>query len=65
MSQKLQLLNYLKRNKTITKVEAFKKLGIWNSGGRICDLRNMGYKIETHMIESGNKKFALYEYKGA
>lgn len=46
-TQKDILLDYLKRNKTITGAEAFSVLGIYRLSARISELREDGHEIET------------------
>jgi len=59
------LLHYLQENGSITGMECITELGIMNYKGRICDLRQLGYKIrtvmETKVNARGEKKtFARY-----
>lgn len=60
-TQKKQILDYLKTGKSITKLEALKMFGCWNSGDCIFNLRKEGYNIETTMITNGEKRFASYK----
>ena len=60
-TQKKQILDYLKTGKSITKLEALKMFGCWNSGDCIFNLRKEGYNIETTMITNGKKRFASYK----
>lgn len=67
-SQKKRLLNFLKKKGSITKAEAYRMLGIWNTGGRIHELRREGHKIDTEMVERFGRnarkmKVAKYIYK--
>lgn len=56
-TQTERLLDYLKQHGSITKVEAWTELGIWNSGGRIFDLKRPPYycNIRTDMINVRNR----------
>jgi hypothetical protein len=50
-------------------MQSINDLGVMNYKGRICDLRKMGYAIETKYISKLNrqgemKTFALYTLKG-
>ncbi len=49
MPQYLTILNHLK-TKPITKIQALKLYGIWNSGNEIMKLRSKGHNITTLMI---------------
>ena len=60
-TQKKQILDYLKTGKSITKLEALKMFGCWNSGDAILHLRRAGHKIEMTMITNGKKRFASYK----
>ena len=43
------LLEYLEENESINPLEALSELGIYRLSGRICDLRKLGYPIETDL----------------
>ena len=66
-TQKKQILDYLKTGKSITKLEALKMFGCWNSGDIIFKLRNEFKRnneklsIKTDMITNGKKRFASYK----
>lgn len=65
-SQAEALLNAL-QIKSMTKFEIFTELGIWNSGARINELRELGYAIETKMIDHvsvrwGKQTIAQYTF---
>lgn len=61
MTQKEMILEYLKEHKSMTKLQGLKELGIMNVGARIGELRQIGYEIETEMIQvKGKKKVARY-----
>lgn len=57
------LENYLLSGKSITKLEALKKFGVWNTGDVIFKMRKRGVDIETRMIKRGNNTFAKYKLK--
>ena len=56
MNQVEALLDYLKENGSITGMESITELGIMNYKGRICDLRRLGFDIETKWESATNKK---------
>ena len=60
MSQKLQILNHLKNQKSITPIEALADYGCMRLGARILELRNVGYDIRTDLVERNGKRFAEY-----
>jgi hypothetical protein len=67
-NQKIRLLQYLKKNKSITPLEAWTELGIYRLSDTIFKLRNDGHYIKTEQQTSYNKfdekvKFAKYVYK--
>lgn len=60
MTQQQVLLNHLKHT-AITKLQALRMYGIWNTGNEIFKLRLKGYKIITTMIpRSEGHPFAQY-----
>ena len=66
---KLRILNHFKKNGSITSMEAFQNYGITRLSARIKDLRDMGYDIVTHMVESPNRygeitRYAKYVLRG-
>ena len=64
-NQAQKLLEFLQKKGSITKAEAYRMLGIWNSGARVFDLRQQGYDIETVMVErynSAGRKYRVAKY---
>lgn len=60
-TQSRQILAHLKSGKTITPIEALISYQCFRLGARIYDLRQSGYAIETHMIETDSgKRIARY-----
>lgn len=65
----LRVLNHLKRYGSITSLVAFEDYGITRLASCINRLRNMGYNIDTVMIDSENRygdscRYANYVLKG-
>ena len=60
MSQKNQILAYLKRGRGLTALQALDKFGCFRLASRIDELRSQGHKIHTEMVEKGGKRFARY-----
>lgn len=60
MSQNKTVLNHLKRHGSITSLDAILQHKILRLAARINDLREMGYNIQTIMIEQNDKRFAKY-----
>ncbi len=56
MSQKDQILQFLKTKRQLTPLEALKRFGTLRLSGRILELRQDGHRIETTMIEVGHDK---------
>lgn len=55
-SQGAKILKYLRTHKRgITTMDAFLKLGISRLSGRVFDLRQSGYDIETYMETGKNR----------
>ena len=64
-SQNKQIINYLKRGKSITPIEALNRFGCFRLSGRIHNLRNgdfdgTHYKIRTVIVKRGEKRVASY-----
>lgn len=67
-TQKERLLDYLKRYKCITALEAIRDLGILNLKGRVYDLRQAEHKIEREWVYvvnrwGGKTRVARYKLK--
>lgn len=68
-SQWQDLLAYLEEHGSITGMDCIRELGILNYKGRICDLRKMGYIIETRWMKvlkrnGRTTKIAVYILRG-
>lgn len=50
------ILRHLQSGRTITPLESLSLFGCFRLGGRIYDLKKMGYKIESKMVDVGNGK---------
>lgn len=60
-TQKQRILAWLVEGNTLTKLQAILWWGIMNLGGRIGELRDDGFKIETKMKHTGEgKEYAVY-----
>lgn len=65
MTHEMKILEYMKRNGSITQREAFLELGCTRLAARIKDLRGHGYPIITEMTDGENRdgektRFATY-----
>ena len=60
MSQKNQILGHMRRNKTITPLQALELYGCLRLAARIQNLRDSGYKIATEWVMTPEKRFARY-----
>lgn len=60
MSQKLQVLNHIKKHGSITPMQAFSKYQITCLAERIRDARDSGHKIATEYVKKNGKRFARY-----
>lgn len=66
---KPRIIEYMKEHGGITSQDAFKHLGITRLSARIKELRELGYKIDTIMVDSFNRygepvRYAKYVLKG-
>jgi len=59
-SQTKNLLSHLESGRSITPIEALSLYGIFRLGARILDLRQSGYRIQTHTESKNGKRFARY-----
>lgn len=59
-AQKLQIVRHLAKGHTLTKLQALRKFGCWNLGGRIFDLRAERWPIKTRMVTRKDKRIAEY-----
>lgn len=69
MSQQMEILEYLKKNKTMTPMDAVVHMGCLKLATRISELKRLGYDIETvmesHVNATGQtKRYARYFYHG-
>jgi len=60
MSQKAQILNYMRRGNMITPLAALHMFGCFRLGARVWELRRAGHKIERHWFSDGRKRWARY-----
>lgn len=63
MTQNDLILSHLKSGKTITPLEALELYGCFRLGGRILELRQKGFNIETETQHENGKHFARYRLK--
>lgn len=59
-SQNKDILQYLRRGRSITPLVALEKFGVFRLSGRVWDLRQLGHNIKTTTIEQNGKRFASY-----
>ena len=69
MGQNGRVLDYLRRNGSITALDAMNDLGVMRLASRVCELKEQGAQIETVMVEGVNRfgevtKFARYYLRG-
>ena len=55
-SQESQILKYMQKGLGITPMHALNKFGCFRLSGRIYDLKQKGYDIETHRYITGSGK---------
>ncbi|MBP5710577.1 MAG: hypothetical protein J6W84_06330 [Bacteroidales bacterium] len=58
--QRADVLKWLQNGNSITNWQAFKLFGTTRLGAIIYDLRKMGYKIKTIIMNGENCQFAVY-----
>lgn len=57
------ILNHLIKGNSITPIQALNMFGCFRLSGRIFDLRDQGYNIETNIKKMGHKRYAEYRLK--
>jgi len=62
-TQKSLVLNYLKKDNSITPIEALNKFGAFRLAAIIFDLKKEGYDIATETIKNGGKRYANYKIR--
>jgi hypothetical protein len=61
MSQKAEILQFLKTKRSLTPLEALRKFGCFRLAARIEELRDDGHRIHTTMIDvAPDKRVAAY-----
>lgn len=60
MTQKADLLNYLRTHAEVTPMDALRDLGIFRLAARIHELRADGHIIAVTEPEGGDKRYAIY-----
>lgn len=63
MSQKEQVLSFIKKHGSITPMQAYTKLSITALAERCRDLRESGHPIITVMEKRNGKRYARYSLK--
>lgn len=56
MTQNEMILNHLKRNRSITQLEALNRFGVMRLASRIDELRQIGMNIETELVSVETKR---------
>lgn len=59
----IKIKQHLLAGNELTKLDALKIFGCWNTGDIIFKLRNQGLPIQTEMIKEGKKTYAVYKLK--
>lgn len=63
MTQYEQIIRYLKKNNSITPMDAFHDLGITKLATRISEMRKIGYKFSDEWVEGVNRFGVEVRYK--
>lgn len=61
MSQNARILNYMKRGRTITPLEALRLFGCFRLGARIWELKRAGHNIVKTWAVGNSKRWARYK----
>ena len=60
MSHTGEILSALRRGEQLTSLDAFRRYDTMRLAARVRDLRDMGYVIDTQIVEKSGKRFAKY-----
>lgn len=60
MTQRENILKYIQEHGSITPMEAWTEFGCYRLSGRIFELRQQGWNINTEQMFSNGKVFARY-----
>ena len=63
-TQRQNILNHLRKRKTITPMEALNLFGSFRLAARIRELRQQGHNIKTHLVRNKDEAYANYIYLG-
>lgn len=55
MTQCEKILKYIEETGSITPLDALREFGCMRLASRICDIKNMGYAIQTNMETAKNR----------
>jgi hypothetical protein len=61
MTQTQLILSYLLEGKQLNPIQSLNLFGCFRLAARISDIKEMGYNIETKMVEENGKRFASYK----
>lgn len=62
-TQNRMILDHLRKEKTITPLEALRLYGVFRLSARIFDLKDAGHVIATNIIKVGNEGKRVAEYR--
>jgi len=60
MNQQTMILNDLKKGKKLTAIAALHKYQCFRLAARIRNLKDVGYPVQSRMVERGGKRVAEY-----
>ena len=63
MTQNAEILSYMKKNQSITPMDAL-KLGCFRLAARVYDLKLQGVRIESVLEERNGKRYSRYFLRG-
>tara|TARA_R110000851_G_C12706474_1_gene526753 strand:+ start:139 stop:390 length:252 start_codon:yes stop_codon:yes gene_type:complete len=64
-SQKETVLEYMKKHRKMTSMQAINKYGITRLASHVHTLRNEGYRIDTERVQNARGSHALYRLNGS
>ena len=59
-TQRDRILKHLRTGKSVNPLMALDRWGCFRLAARILELKEAGYRIETHLVKTGSKRYAAY-----
>lgn len=57
-----RIIKWFDNHETLTRIEAYEQLGIFEAPARICDLKRQGYQFETEIKSKKSSRGYTFNY---